>query len=139
MWLSQHCEHTTGIYGFFACLAHAAKNEAGHELCWWETGAMYARDLAIKFTSYASYMVSRAWAREDALLPALVCIAQEKRLQRAVQERLALTPVLVLWSTSAVLLHEYGPLAPVWLRRFPRSSQVASSDGSVRQHLFRED
>jgi hypothetical protein len=35
-----HIQHTAGIYSFFASLAHAATEEAEHELCWWETGAM---------------------------------------------------------------------------------------------------
>jgi hypothetical protein len=32
-----------GIYGFFARIAQAAKNEAGQELSWWETGRACAR------------------------------------------------------------------------------------------------
>ena len=34
---------TSGIYGFFACLTQAARKEAGHELCWWETGRVCER------------------------------------------------------------------------------------------------
>jgi hypothetical protein len=42
-WLLQHIQHTAGIYSFFASLAQAARKEAGHELCWWETGAVCER------------------------------------------------------------------------------------------------
>jgi Replication-relaxation len=30
--------HNAGLYGFFARLAQAARQESGQELCWWETG-----------------------------------------------------------------------------------------------------
>lgn len=47
---------------------------------------MNIRDLAIKFTSYEHYIASREWAREDARLPLLVCVAldtaQERWMQR---------------------------------------------------------
>jgi Replication-relaxation len=42
-WLLRHIQHTAGIYGFFADLAHMAREEIGQELCWWETGAMCER------------------------------------------------------------------------------------------------
>lgn len=42
-WLGEHIQHTAGIYGFFARLAQVGRTEAGHELCWWETGAMCER------------------------------------------------------------------------------------------------
>jgi len=54
---------------------------------------MNARDLAVKFTSYAHYIASREWAREHLMLPVLVCvapdIAQAKRMQRVARARLA--------------------------------------------------
>jgi Replication-relaxation len=58
-WLLQHIQHTAGIYGFFASLAQAARKEAGHELCWWETGATCER----------RYQVAEQWynLRPDAL------------------------------------------------------------------------
>ena len=42
-WLLQHIQHTAGIYGFFAALAQAARQEPGEALCWWETGAVCER------------------------------------------------------------------------------------------------
>jgi hypothetical protein len=57
---------------------------------------MNARDLAVKFTSYAHYITSREWAREHAMLPVLICVApdigQERRMQRVAQVRLTSTP-----------------------------------------------
>ena len=107
----------------------------------WDCGTMNVRDLEVKFTSYASYIASREWARERSMLPVLICvapdIAQEKRMQRVAQARLAETSGLVLWTTTAVLLKEYGPLAPIWLRGYPPHSQVAHSGSSLRQSLFK--
>ena len=38
-----HLGCTVGIYGSFACSVRAARSEAGHELCWWETGVTCER------------------------------------------------------------------------------------------------
>jgi Replication-relaxation len=59
-WLLQHIQHTARIYGFFACLAQAARQEPGQALCWWETGAMCER----------RYRVHEQWynLRPDALV-----------------------------------------------------------------------
>ena len=101
---------------------------------------MNARDLAIKFTSYAHYIASHEWAREDVKLPRLFCvapdIAQERRVQRVAQARLAETSGLMLWTTTEVLLKEHGPLAPIWLQGIPPRSQAAQSGSSLRQCLF---
>jgi hypothetical protein len=43
----------------------------------WDRGTMNARDLGIKFRSYAHFIASREWARERAKLPLLVCIAPD--------------------------------------------------------------
>src|SRR6266566_8572757 len=158
-WLLQHIQHTAGIYGFFARLAQAARQESKQALCWWETGAMCERryrvgeqwynlrpdalaqyrvgreqmrfwlewdrgtmnrrDLQLKFASYAHYVASREWARDSSRLPRLFCvapdIAQERRVQRVAQATLTATPGLVFWTTTEGLLHEQGPLAPIWL------------------------
>jgi hypothetical protein len=41
--LLRHIEHTAGIYSFFAVLSQAARQEQGHRLLWWETGASCER------------------------------------------------------------------------------------------------
>lgn len=101
----------------------------------WDRGTMNVRDLLIKFTSYAHYIVSREWARECSMLPALVCvapdIAQERRIQRVAQVRLASPAELMVWTTTGVLLNELGPLSPIWLQ----SCQATQSGGSLRQHF----
>ena len=55
----QRIQHTAGIYGFFARLAQAARQEPGQALCWWETGAVCER----------RYRVGEQWynLRPDAL------------------------------------------------------------------------
>ena len=177
-----HLGCTVGIYGSFACSARAARSEAGHELCWWETGVtcerryrvgeqwynfwpdaqaeyrigqqpirfwlewdcgtMNARDLAIKFASYGHYLASREWARESSRIQALVCvapdIAQERRMLRVAQARLAPIRGFELWTATEVLMNEHGPLAPIWLQRIPQRSRVSQPKGSYRQCLFDE-
>jgi len=61
----------------------------------WDRGTMYVRDLAIKFTSYAHFVGSCEWMREDARVPLLVCVApditQERRIQQVDQPTLSHT------------------------------------------------
>ncbi len=51
------------------------------------------------------------------MLPALLCvaleIAQERRMLCVAQTRLTHIHELVLWTTTEVLLNEYGPHAPI--------------------------
>lgn len=105
----------------------------------WDRGTMNVRDLSIKFSSYAHYVATREWARESARLPRLLCIvpdiAQEKRIQRVAQARLAPTTGLAVWTTTEVLLNERGPLAPIWLPGMPQGNQTAPLIGSLRQCL----
>jgi hypothetical protein len=106
----------------------------------WDRGTMNVRDLAVKFTSYAQCIASREWAREHSTLPRLFCvapdIAQERRMQRVAQARLTPTPGVVLWTTTEVLLHERGPLAPIWLQGIPPWSKAPCPGGSLRQCVF---
>src|SRR5260221_14572391 len=105
----------------------------------WDRGTMNVRDLQLKFASYAHYVASREWAREDTRLPGLLCvapdIAQERRVLRVAQATLTATPGLVFWTTTEVLLNAYGPLASIWLHGLPQRSQAAQPDGSLRQAL----
>ncbi len=180
VWLLQHIQHTAGVYGFFASLAQAAKQQLGQELCWWETsaicerryqlreqwynlrpdaqasyrlgskrihfwlewdrGTMNARDLATKFISYAHYIDSREWAREWATLPLLVCIApdiaQERRIQRVTQTKLARIPGLKVCTTTEGMLKEYGPLAPIWIIGMMTGSVAVSRSSPSRKLVF---
>ena len=105
----------------------------------WDCGTMNARDLVIKFTSYAHYIASREWAREGARLPKLLCvvtdISQERRMQRVEQTRIMSPARLDVWTTIDVLLSEHGPLSPIWLQGKPQSNQDVQSCGSRRQSL----
>lgn len=63
LWLLQHIQHTAGVYGFFAMLAQAARQQPEQELCWWETGVACER----------RYQVREQWhnLRPDALAGSL--------------------------------------------------------------------
>jgi hypothetical protein len=106
-----------------------------------DRGTMNARNLAVKFTSYASYIASSEWTREHMMLPLLICaapdIAQEKGMQLVAQNSLTRSPGVMLWTTTAVLLKDHGPLAPIWLQSKPHSSQVVQSYRSFSQCLFK--
>jgi hypothetical protein len=100
---------------------------------------MNARDLAIKFTSYAHYITLREWARERSLLPLLLCvapdIAQERRMQRVAQATFTRTHGLGLWTTTEVLLHKQGSLSAIWLQGMPQSHQTVQPAGPLRRRL----
>ena len=107
----------------------------------WDRGTMNARDLTVKFASYAHYVASREWAREGAKPPWLLCVApelaQEQRMQRVAQASLSSsTTGLVLWTTTSVLLHEHGPLAPIWSPGPPLPGHMAKAEGSSRRGVF---
>jgi hypothetical protein len=106
----------------------------------WDRSTINGRDLSIEFASYAHYIISREWAREDARLPFLVCVtpdmAQEKRLHRASQAILGSPHELAVWTTTEELLNEDGPHASIWLQSMPprRTEQGAQPGG-----LWNED
>jgi hypothetical protein len=106
----------------------------------WDRGTMNARDLTIKFISYAHFIAFREWARESSMPPVLICVApdisQERRMQRVTRARLGKTPGLVQWTTTEHLLNEYGPLAPIWLQYIPQHIQVAQPLVLPRQIVF---
>ena len=103
----------------------------------WDRGTMNVRDLSIKFSSYAYFIASRQWAREESRVPWLFCvapdIAQEKRIQRVTQARLMHNSGLLVWTTTELLLDEYGPLAPIWLQGTLESRQ-GGLPGSVQRY-----
>jgi hypothetical protein len=108
----------------------------------WDRGTMNVRDLVTKFTSYAHYIASREWARECSSFPMLLCvtpdIAQERRMQRVVEACLTHSSGPIVWSTTELLLNEYGPLAPIWLQDLRLGGQAAQRSGFPRQRLFEE-
>jgi hypothetical protein len=106
----------------------------------WDRGTMNARDLLVKFSSYAYDIASRQWASECSMPPALICIApdiaQERRIMRVAQVKLKHIPELMLWTTTEVLLNEYGPIAQVWLQHTQKGSQEGQPGGLLRRMLF---
>jgi hypothetical protein len=106
----------------------------------WDRGTMNTRDLTVKFTSYAHYLTSREWAREGSEPPWLLCIApelaQERRMQRVAQASLTSATRLFIWVTTAVLVRERGPLAPIWSPGLPLHDLAAPAADSRRQFLF---
>jgi len=101
---------------------------------------MNVRDLAIKFSSYAYYLASREWAREEMSPPRLLVVApevaQERRIQQVAQANLTPHTELAFWTTTAGLLHEYGPLAPIWSVGLPLPSQAAQPKRMPRRSAF---
>jgi len=43
---------------------------------------------------------------------------------------------VVVWTTTAVLLNEHRPLAPIWLQGIPQRRQAVQLGDSLRQRLF---
>ena len=105
----------------------------------WDRGTMNVRDLAVKFDAYSTYISSHEWARERSSLPKLLCvapaIAQERRMHRVAQARLAQTPGSVVWTTTEVLLKANGPVAPIWMQVKSQSNQLKAS-GVRRCEVF---
>ena len=52
-------------------------------------------------------------------------IAQERRMLRVAQARLAPLRGFGLWTATEVLMNEHGPLAPIWLQGIPQCSHVS--------------
>ena len=106
----------------------------------WDRGTMNARDLGVKFRSYSHYLASREWSRERTALPRLLVVApevgQERRIQRVAQAMLTHTSGLVIWTSTAVLLKEYGPLAPIWAQGLPLPHKAAQHEDSHRRDVF---
>jgi hypothetical protein len=41
-----------------------------------------------------------------------------------------------VWTTTEVLFHEHGPLAPIWLQCLPQRLQAAKPGSIFRQRMF---
>ncbi len=92
----------------------------------WDRATMGTRDLVAKFSTYAHYVASREWYREQGGLPLLLVVApgqaQEMRIARIASVLLTSTPALAIATTTATRLAEQGPLAVIWYR-VPRTTQ----------------
>lgn len=98
----------------------------------WDRGTMTLKDLRLKFTTYAMYLVSREWARSSPYLPALLCvtpeIGQERRVAEAARQCLVHVPAAFrLYTTTAHLLATSGIMAPIWQHVVLANQQTLSS------------
>jgi len=131
----RHVEHTAGIYSFFPPYLRLPDKSLGTVCSGGRQGrpasdgtaTMGTRDLVAKFTTYTHYVTSREWFREKTVLPLLLIVApgkdQEMRIARVVTHVLATVPGLVVRSTTATRLAEWGPLADIWYQVLPRGKE----------------
>ncbi len=89
----------------------------------WDRATMGMRDLTEKFNTYAHYVGSKEWFREQPILPLLLVVTadtgQEMRIIRVARAVLAHTPGFVMRTTTATQLAEQGPLAAIWYPVMP--------------------
>jgi hypothetical protein len=90
---------------------------------------MGMRDLVAKFQTYAQYVTSHAWFKEQHVMPYLLvivpCKEQEMRIARLVEDVRMNTPGLVILTTTATRLKDSGPLAQIWYQASPKSEKTA--------------
>jgi hypothetical protein len=84
----------------------------------WDRATMGTRDLVAKFRTYAHYMTSHEWFKEQRVIPHLLVVVpgkeQEMRIARIVEDVRVNTPGLVILTTTATRLKDSGPLAQIW-------------------------
>jgi hypothetical protein len=89
----------------------------------WDRATMGVRDLAAKFNTYAHYVVSKEWFKEQRVLPFLLVVTadvgQEMRVIRVAAAVLAQTPGLIVRTTTATRLIDQEPLAAIWYQVVP--------------------
>jgi Replication-relaxation len=90
----------------------------------WDRATMGIRDLTEKFRTYAHYVASKEWFREQPVLPFLLVVTsdtgQEMRIIRVAGSVLSNTPGLVMRTTTASQLTDQGPLAAIWYSVMPK-------------------
>lgn len=87
----------------------------------WDEGTMTGGALAAKMHTYTYYARSREWARALRPLPLLLIVAPEPGQEMRIQNlaRACTAAGLLVQTTTASRLAEYGPLAPIWLPVVP--------------------
>jgi DNA-binding MarR family transcriptional regulator len=139
------CEHHYIDHGVrhslrpHAAFAYKAGNTRLFAWLEWEEGTASKSDLAAKMQTYAHFVKAREWlAAGFQTLPVLCIIVPEKnhlqRLAPVVTEQLADSGLLVRM-TTAKLVAEHGPLAPVWTQLVPSSPMTATSSTPLRSLL----
>ena len=91
----------------------------------WDRGTMSSRDLAVKCRTYAQYVASREWFKQEAALPLLLVVTpdsgQERRLGRVVTATLTDNCGLIIRTTTLTRVRQQGILGPIWNQVFPQS------------------
>jgi hypothetical protein len=86
---------------------------------------MGTRDLGVKLSTYAQYVASREWFKQEAVLPLLLVVApdpaQESRLGRVAKAMLTDRCGLIIRTTTWTRLREQGLLGPIWDQVLPHS------------------
>jgi DNA-binding MarR family transcriptional regulator len=93
--------------------------ETRHIRAWleWDEGTMTGGAIAAKLHTYTYYVRSREWARAMRPLPLLLIVAPEPGQEMRIRHlaRVCTAAGLLVQTTTARRLAEYGPLAPIWL------------------------
>jgi hypothetical protein len=89
----------------------------------WDRGTMGVRDLGAKFNTYAHYVASKEWFKEQRVSPSLLVVTadvgQEMRVIRVAAAVLAQTPGLVVRTTTTTRQADQGPLGAIWYQGVP--------------------
>jgi hypothetical protein len=84
---------------------------------------MSSRDLAVKCRTFAQYVASRGWFKQEATLPLLLVVTpdpgQERGLGREVTATLIDSCELIIRTTTLTRVHEQGLLGPIWDQVLP--------------------
>lgn len=104
----------------------------------WDRGTMGVRDLTAKFATYAHYVASKEWFKEQRVLPCLLVVAadmaQEQRVIRVATTTLAQISGLIVRTTTATRLTDRGPLGAIWYAVLPQGRQLVG--GVVQRSPF---
>ena len=89
----------------------------------WDRATMGTRDLVAKLRTYAQYVASREWFKQDAGLPLLLVVTpnpgQEMRIGRVATATLTDRCGLIIRTTTLTRLREQGLLGPIWDQVLP--------------------
>jgi predicted transcriptional regulator len=89
----------------------------------WDRATMGTRDLGAKLRTYAQYVTSREWFKQEAALPMLLVVApdpgQELRFGRVAAATLIDGCGLIIRTTTLTRLREQGLLGPIWDQVLP--------------------
>jgi predicted transcriptional regulator len=103
----------------------------------WDRATMGARDLGVKLSTYAQYVASREWFKQEAALPMLLIVApdpgQERRFGRVATATLTDRCGLIIRTTTLTRVREQGVLGPIWDQVLPYGE---GSDLMPRRTLY---